>query len=352
MTKIASTLGGKAQGLRRERVLASPRFRDGRFRNTAPVGPGIKGNPLPVLGEYFFVKGQRTPPGPLPLADPRPAWASAIDTGLRVTWLGHSSVLLELDGFRVLTDPVFGERASPVSFAGPKRFHPVPAPVADLPELDAVLVSHDHYDHLCRETILELCKREVPFVTSLGVGAHLEAWGVPAARITELDWWDEHVFPGGSLSITAAPSQHFSGRAPHDRNQTLWSSWVVRTEQRRIFFSGDTGLTDEFRDIGARLGPFELAMFEIGAWNVAWGDIHLGPHNALRAHALLGSGAFLPVHWGTFNLALHDWDEPAETLFGLAEQEKVRILTPMLGAPFEPAKVDAPKPWWRGVSRK
>ncbi len=345
--RIASQLGGKLSGLRQERVSASSRFRDGRFHNTANVAPGLKGNPLPLLGEYFFGSEERIPKSALPLFDPRPDWARPIDTGLRATWLGHSTVLLEMDGMRVLTDPVFGARASPLGFAGPKRFHPVPARLAELPHLDAVLISHDHYDHLCRETIIELCARDVPFVTSLGVGAHLEAWGVPANRITELDWWQEHVVPGGTLSFTAAPSQHFSGRGPHDRNQTLWSSWAIRSDRHRVFFSGDTGLTEEFREIGARLGPFDLAMFEIGAWHPKWGDIHLGPENALRAHAMLGSGALMPVHWGTFNLALHAWNEPAETLYKLAQLTKARLLTPQLGAPFEPAKIDEPRAWWR-----
>jgi len=348
--KIASQLGGKIKGARKERVEASPRFRDGKFRNTLEVKPGLKGNPLPVLGEYFFgSKEARFPPAPLPLSDPRPAWSRAIQSGLRMTWLGHSSVLLELDGMRVLTDPVFGQRASPISFAGPKRFHPAPVPTAELPKLDAVLVSHDHYDHLCRETVVELCKREVPFITSLGVGAHLESWGVKPSLITELDWWDEHVMPGGNLSFTAAPAQHFSGRGVHDRNQTSWSAWSIRSDHHKVFFSGDTGLTEEFAEVGKRLGPFDVAMFEIGAWNQAWGDIHLGPENALKAHALLGSGAFMPVHWSTFNLALHPWDEPAETMFRLAGEQKIRILTPQLGAPFEPALIDEPKAWWRAV---
>jgi len=353
--RIASTLGGKVSGLRQERTSASPRFRDGRFRNTANVAPGLKGNPLPLLGEYFFGSEERIPERPLPLFDPKPAWQTKVQTGLRVTWLGHSSVLLEMDGKRVLTDPVFGARASPIAFAGPKRFHPPPARVSELPDLDAVLVSHDHYDHLCRETILQLCEprfREVPIITSLGVGAHLEAWGVEPARITELDWWQEHVLPGGTLSFTAAPSQHFSGRGPRDRNRTLWSSFAVRGPRRAFFFSGDTGLTDEFKEIGARLGPFDLAMFEIGAWHPKWGDIHLGPENALKAHALLGSGALLPVHWGTFSLALHAWNEPAETLWRLAEEQRVRILTPQLGAPFEPGQIDVPQPWWREIAAK
>jgi L-ascorbate metabolism protein UlaG (beta-lactamase superfamily) len=335
------------EGLRLERAQASSRFRDGRFHNTAPVGATLKGSPWPTLGEYFFAKQQRVPPAPLPLDDPRAVWRHPPATRLRVTWLGHSTVLLEIDGARVLTDPVFGERVSPLSFAGPKRFHPVPAQIHELPRLDAVLVSHDHYDHLCYASIRELARLDVPFITSLGVGARLEAWGVPASRIVELDWWEEHVLAGGRLSFTATPSQHFSGRGPLDRNATAWSGWVIRGDRHRLFFSGDTGLTEEFREVGRRLGPFDLVMLEIGAFHPSWGDIHLGPENALKALAMLGGGTLLPVHWGTFNLALHAWDEPAETLWQLAKVGGARLLTPRLGAPIEPGLVDEPRAWWR-----
>jgi L-ascorbate metabolism protein UlaG (beta-lactamase superfamily) len=345
-----TAFGHHAQGRRKERVLASPRFVSGRFRNTARVAPGLKGNPLPVIGEYFFANEGRVPPGPLPMKSPLAQWTALPETGLRTTWLGHSTLLLEIDGFRVLTDPVFGERASPVSFAGPKRFHAPPATISQLPRLDAVLVSHDHYDHLCRKSIRELLAVEVPFVTSLGVGARLEAWGVPPERITELDWWETHVLPGGGLSFTAAPAQHFSGRAMGDRNTTLWSSWCMRTDRHKLFFSGDTGLTDEFRTIGQKLGPFDLVMLEIGAFHPSWGDIHLGPENALTAFGYLGGGTLLPVHWGTFNLALHAWDEPAETLFTHATARGARVLTPELGSPIEPARIDEPTPWWRSVA--
>lgn len=334
-------------GLRLERVRASRQFADGRFRNTAPVGPGIQGNPLPLLGEYFFTGAQRTPPSPLPLLNPLEAWTRRPESGFRVTWLGHSTMLLELDGARILTDPVFGERASPMSFAGPKRFHPVPVPLESLPELDAVLVSHDHYDHLCRATIAALAKRRVPFITALGVGAHLEAYGVAPELITELDWWEETRV--GPVGFTATPSQHFSGRGLGDRNGTLWASWVLTTDRRRVFFSGDTGLTSEFEEIGRRHGPFDLVMLEVGAYHPSWGGIHLGPENALKAHAMLGGGTLMPVHWGTFNLALHAWDEPAETLVRLAEEQRVRLFTPRLGSAVEPAHVERATPWWREV---
>src|SRR5258706_1821942 len=183
-------------------------------------------------------------------------------------------------------------------------------PRGPLPSVDLVLVSHDHYDHLDYPTIRELARRDVPFVTSLGVGAHLEAWGVRSERIVELDWWESHALPDAGLTVTAAPSQHFSGRGLHDRNATLWSSLVIRSGRHAVFFSGDTGLTTEYEAIRARLGPFDLVMLEVGAFHPAWGDIHLGPENALKALALLGGGAFLPVHWGTFSLAVHAWDHP------------------------------------------
>lgn len=332
---------------RLERVKASAQYSDGRFRNPSGLGPSLQGNKLPVLGEYFFRRGNRTPPGPLPMEHPHERWSRPPETGLRVTWLGHSTVLLEIDGRRVLTDPVFAERISPVRFVGPRRFHAVPATLAELPPLDAVVVSHDHYDHLCHSTIAELARMQVPFVTALGVGAHLERFGVDPARITELDW-NEHAVVGG-IRFTATPSQHFSGRGPTSGNRTLWASWVIESERRKVFFSGDTGLSPQFRDIGAQHGPFDLVMLEIGAFHPSWGAIHLGPENALTVFEMLGGGTLLPVHWGTFNLALHDWDEPAETLLELAGARGARILTPRLGSVFEPSQVEGPTPWWREV---
>ena len=347
------SLGKRATGLRLERMRASPLYRvtdtgEG-FRNIHPIPAGLRDpSERPSLGDFLYADGRRKPAGLLPALNPLDAWLKPADTGLRATWLGHSTVLIEIDGLRVLTDPVWGQRASPSQLAGPKRFQPVPLGLKALPKLDAVVISHDHYDHLDMGTIKVLVKlQHVPFITSLGVGAHLESWGVPPERIVELDWWEHWQAPRAELRIHAAPSQHFSGRSLTDRNATLWSSIVIETPKHRVFFSGDTGLTSQYAAICERFGPFDLVMLEVGAFHPSWGDIHLGPENALKAYQLLGGGAFLPVHWGTFSLALHDWDAPAETLLELGPKQGAQLLMPRLGEAVEPAHGEAAAPWWR-----
>ena len=339
----------KAQAVRLERVRASKQFKDGFFHNTSGAKPDLKGNTFATIGEYVAGGQQRIPPGLLPSLSPLAGWQRAPDSGLRLTWLGHSTVLIELDGVRVITDPVWGQRISPVKFAGPRRFQPSPVEIEQLPELDAVIVSHDHYDHLDKPSIEKLARRDVPFFTSLGVGVHLEKYGVAPARITELDWWETARVPESDVVITAAPSQHFSGRGLRDRNRTLWSSFVVKGPKHSVFFSGDTGLTQEYAEVRQRLGPFDAVLLEIGAWHESWGQIHLGPANALKALELLGGGLLLPVHWGTYNLAMHAWDEPAETLFELAPKANAKVMMPIMGLPTEPNRYEGLVPWWRDV---
>jgi L-ascorbate metabolism protein UlaG (beta-lactamase superfamily) len=345
------SLGKKPEGARLERIEASPLWAGEGFRNVHPIIAGLRDPKvsMPTISEFLCGGERRIPRAPLPSMNPLEAWARAPASGLRATWLGHSTVLIEIDGLRVLTDPVWGSRASPTRVAGPKRFQPVPVLLRAMPPVDLVIVSHDHYDHLDYPTIRELAKRNVPFVTSLGVGAHLEAWGVQPERIAELDWWESYQLPNSGLTVTAAPSQHFSGRGLHDRNLTLWSSLVIRSQRHAVFFSGDTGLTTEYQAIRERLGPFDLVMLEVGAFHPAWGDIHLGPVNALEALALLGGGAFLPVHWGTFSLAMHAWDQPAEALLQLGPKAGAQLVMPRLGEPVEPAHAADVKPWWRVV---
>ena len=348
---LMRTFGKKPSGARLERMQDSPLWSGDRFRNLHPVEPGLK-NPdigMPSIRDFLCGGERRVPSAPFPTVNPLDLWQRPSSTGLRTTWLGHSTVLIEIDGYRILTDPVWGPRASPSRLAGPKRFQPAPVALKSMPPIDLVVISHDHYDHLDYPTIRQMAHLNIPFVTSLGVGAHLEAFGVPAERITELDWWETYQLPNAELTVTAAPSQHFSGRGLTDRNQTLWSSMVIRSARHSVFFSGDTGLTTQYQEIRHRLGPFDLIMLEVGAFHPAWGDIHLGPDNAAKAHALLGGGAFLPVHWGTFNLAMHAWDYPVETLFDIAQRQNLQLVMPRLGEAIEPALVDAIQPWWREV---
>lgn len=346
------SLGSKASGQRLERMKASPIWAGEGFRNVHPIMPGLRDPDarMPTLTEFLCGGERRVPLKPLPALNPLDTWRSKSVTGLRATWLGHSTVLIEIDGARILTDPVWGPRASPLRLVGPKRFQPVPVTLREMPPVDLVVISHDHYDHLDYPTIRALAGSDVPFVTSLGVGAHLEAWGIRPERITELDWWESHRLPTADIEVTAAPAQHFSGRTPKTRNATLWSSFAVRSERHGVFFSGDTGLTMEYERIRRQLGPFDLVMLEVGGWNPAWGDIHLGPTNALTAAALLGDSAFLPIHWGTFSLAMHAWDQPAEVLLQLGPKNGVRFVMPRLGEPVEPTLADGMvDPWWRSV---
>jgi L-ascorbate metabolism protein UlaG (beta-lactamase superfamily) len=346
-TGCLASFGARPDPARLASAARASRYADGRFVNVLPPtqsnGPGWS-----TFKELLFGGQQRTPPGPLPLVDPLEIWETPIAEGIRVTWLGHSTLLIEVDGVRVLTDPVWSDRASPSQLIGPQRFHPPPVPLTALPRLDAVIISHDHYDHLDMDSIEALAATGVRFFVPLGVADHLKKWGVPEGQLEELDWWGEARVTS-AVSLVATPSRHFSGRGLGDRDTTLWASWVIRSEDRRVYFSGDTGLTPQFEEIGRRLGPFDLVMLEVGAFHPSWGDIHLGPENALEAHRMLGGGPLLPIHWSTFSLAIHAWDEPLERLTELAREQQVTVLTPKLGAPLVVGHEARFDPWWRTV---
>ncbi|MBS2029341.1 MAG: MBL fold metallo-hydrolase [Deltaproteobacteria bacterium] len=325
----------------------SPAYHDGSFVNEEPTGLKVRKGVGKAIGHFLLGDEMREPICPLPLVDPSPTLATPPHSGFRVTWLGHSTTLIELDGVTVLTDPQWSERASPSSIAGPKRFHPPPLALEKLPKLDAVVISHDHYDHLDMATVKALAATGVTFHVGLGVGAHLRRWGVKESQIAEHIWWEAATLPGG-VQLVSTPSRHFSGRLAA-RDPTLWTSWTIVGPKHRVFFSGDTGMTHFFTDIAQKFGPFDLAMIEIGQWDPSWSDIHLGPRNALKATQMLSSPRLLPIHWGTFNLALHPWSQPVEEAYVDAVADHVKLLTPKLGEPIEPTDDPPTPPWWHDL---
>lgn len=339
--------GSEARGDRRARMEASPHFQDGHAVNLIPTELSGLRDMAPLLRLYMENDAEVEPPEGLPPIHPIPDAKALLpqgEGGLRVTWMGHSTLLIEIDGHLVLTDPVFSERASPVQWAGPARFHPPPIALADLPDVDVVVISHDHYDHLDYDSILALADRGATFAVALGVGAHLEGWGVPPERIHEVDWWDEIPLPG--LTLVSTPARHFSGRGLTDRDKTLWTSWAILGPTHRVWFSGDTGPFEQAAEIGERLGPFDLTFIEVGAYHPAWGNIHLGPDGAALMHQRVGGRVLFPVHWGTFNLALHAWDQPIHRLTEVATEAGIPLLAPLAGETVSPEQPEV-APFWR-----
>nr|WP_245549782.1 MBL fold metallo-hydrolase [Gordonia effusa] len=318
-------------------IAGSEFLRDGRFANLEPPAP-INGNPAGAVGDMIRRPGR--PRRPIMVTKPD-FTEEARD--LAVTWLGHATALVEIDGSRVLTDPVFSRRCSPSQLVGPGRMHPMPCSIADLPQLDVVLISHDHYDHLDMSSVIELSRvqPDAIFVAPIGVGAHLLSWGIPAEQIRQTDWHGEIqvAAAGGTLTFTATPARHFSGRGLQ-RNLTQWVSWAIAGKTHRVFFSGDTGFTDRYADVGARLGPFHLTLIAIGAYDVLWPDIHVNPEEAVQIHRMLtsdlGSDAvLLPIHWGTFNLARHKWGDPMARVLTSAATHSATVVTPAPGADID-----------------
>ncbi|MFI1395649.1 MBL fold metallo-hydrolase [Streptomyces sp. NPDC020681] len=352
-----AAFGADPAGERMERIRRSPNFADGVFQN--PVGARTRpsGGSMIEFAKIYFQKearARRSPVGLVPLhATTLADLAKPPVSGLRLTWMGHSSVLAEIDGRRVLFDPVWGDRCSPFAFVGPKRLHPVPVPLAELGPVDVVVISHDHYDHLDMPTIKALVSTDTVFAVPLGVGAHLERWGVSADRLRELDWNESAEVAG--LRFTATPARHFCGRGIRNQQHTLWASWAVAGPEHRIYHSGDTGYFPGFKDIGTAHGPFDATMIQIGAYSKYWPDIHMTPAEGMRAHLDLQGGqpvgTMLPIHWGTFNLAPHPWAEPGEGTVAAAAEAGARIALPRPGEPFEPGAEGIPtEAWWRAAT--
>jgi len=348
LLRIAPQFGAAAKGERLQAMQQSPHYRDGQFHNPVETNMelGFTGF-LKLISERIGGDNQdHIPQGEIVVQKMDAARLRPVqDTATVITWLGHSAFLIELDGKRLLLDPMLGERASPFSFMGPKRFSPLPITAEELPRIDAVLISHDHYDHLDYGSIQKLNEKTGHFYVALGVGAHLERWGVPAGKITELDWWQEAAFEG--LQFVATPSRHFSGRSLDDRMHTLWTSWVILGRKDRIYFSGDSGYFDGFKKIGQKYGPFDITLMECGQYNELWPSIHMKPEQTVQAHLDLKGKLLMPIHWGAFPLAMHSWTEPIERAAKEARLRHVAMATPQIGQAIILHRPVPNKPWWR-----
>lgn len=342
----ASTSRNKFEGDRKMKITSSPNYRNGKFVNLTDTTLKLQKSSCSMINEYVRGRQQRVPKTPIPTVALRRESFSPASEDLRITWLGHSTVIIEIEGTVVVTDPNFSSRVSPIPNTGPKRFsRENPLSIDDLPDIDVVIISHDHYDHLDYETIKGIKDRVARFIVPLGVGAYLEKWGVPAKKITELDWWETET--AGVLRFTAAPARHFSGRIILNRDDTLWASWAIRGKKHSVFFSGDTSYSASFREIGERLGPFDVTLIETGQYSPYWPQVHMVPEESLQAHIDVRGSVMIPVHWGAFCLSIHDWFEPAERLVKAAQEKGQTVATPMQGEQYIFGRPLPLKKWWR-----
>jgi L-ascorbate metabolism protein UlaG (beta-lactamase superfamily) len=301
-----------------------------------------------IMWDFFFNKPADTRPSgeiPVQTLTKQQLLAAPDNTVYR---LGHSTVLLKLHGEFWITDPMFSDRASPVKWAGPQRFHRPPIMIDDLPPIKAVIISHDHYDHLDHDSIMKLAGKTEYFLTPLGVGDILVDWGVPPSKVKQLDWWQEIQIAG--VRLVATPARHFSGRSLFNKNQTQWASWAILAADKRVFFSGDSGYFDGFKKIGDKYGPFDVTMLDTGAYNVNWPDVHMNPEESIQAHIDLKGKNLLPIHNGTFDLSMHSWHEPLDRIVALGNAHGIPVVTPLMGEPVSMHDTGG-RSWWEDPDR-
>ena len=338
----APVFGGSQSTESLQRINNSRNFVEGKFANEMATSVSTRSQDRKSsIMDWVFQQDNKNPTKPLPS---RPFNSSMLTEG-KFAWLGHSTLIMKTNSVVMMTDPVF-HRASPVPVIG--NPFPVQHPISinDLPAVDAVIISHDHYDHLDHQAIRILSKRVDHFFVPLGVRAHLERWGVDSENITELDWYESEVYRG--VRLTLAPARHFSGRGLWDRDSTLWGSWIISSNSLNVYFSGDSGYSDTFKTIGQRYGPFDIAFLENGAYNLDWAQIHLMPEETVQASIDLNARLLFPIHWSKFDLALHPWDEPAIRLTQEAKVRNVTVASPLIGEVFDIGNYPETR-WWESL---
>lgn len=339
--------GGKSTKENIQTYSRSPNFSQNKFVNQIPTSIDMDAKIFVSILSDFMKGNPKARPDTLIPVQPLETVTMRGAKQTNVTWFGHSTILLEIEGKRLLIDPMFSRVPSPFPLFGGKRYsETLPSDVENLPPIDMVLISHDHYDHLDYDSIIKLKDRVNQFCVPLGVGRHLERWGVAKEKIREYDWWNESEIQG--LGVIATPARHFSGRGLFDRNSTLWCSWVIVGEQTKVYFSGDGGYGPHFKEIGNKYGPLDLTLMECGQYNERWSAIHMIPEETVQAHVDLQGKVMIPIHWAAFTLALHDWTDPIERVTKAAKERNIDIATPQIGETvIIGSKVYPTSIWWR-----
>ena len=343
--------GGKPTKVQKEKYKLSQNYREGKFVNQIPTEMSMDFRTgISVMREFIKGTPQSRPKSSLPVLEiDSIEIANKLDSKSRITWFGHSSFLIEMDGIKLLIDPMFSNTPAPHPALGPSRFtQKMPIEIEKLPWIDAVVISHDHYDHLDYSSIKKLNEKVGSFYVPLGVAPHLIRWGVDKDKIHELEWWDE--IKTSSITLICSPSRHFSGRRLMDRFSTLWCSWIILGSSERIYFSGDSGYGPHFKEIGEAYGPFDLALLECGQYDKRWHNIHMLPEETVQAAIDVKAETMMPIHWGAFKLALHSWTDPVDRVSVAAKSRNVSITTPQIGESIIIADSIFPKSkWWIGL---
>lgn len=344
---ISPEFGGKATKEQKGLYTKSDNFKEGKFINRDNIQMSMDFNTfVKSLIGYFNPTPNTRPSTDLVVQKIDSLNIVRYKDSTRLVWFGHSTFLLQMNRKNILIDPMFGDVPAPHPFLGGKRFSgELPIEIEKLPQIDAVILSHDHYDHLDYGSILKLKNKVGHFFTPLGVGVHLQAWGVETKDITELDWWQERNFD--DLIFRCTPAQHFSGRGINDRGNTLWASWIIQSNTENIFFSGDSGYGAHFKEIGDKYGPFDFAMMECGQYNDLWKEIHMMPEETAQAGLDVRANFIMPIYWGAFKLAMHSWTDPVERIMIKASDLNIPVLVPRIGEPIYISRQEIKNSnWW------